>query len=124
MTSSSSAIEPAKARHVRVSDIALIVELGDGRSVSVPISWYPRLAEARPSERRKWELVGPGIGIHWPDLDEDISVEGLLLGRPSGESAASLQRWRASRRQSADKRLQPTARVSSAARSKERARRA
>src|SRR6185295_1059619 len=98
MTTSSLATETAAAKHVKVTEHALIVELRDGRSVSVPIDWYPRLAEGRPSERRRWELIGPGIGIHWPDLDEDISVEALLLGLASNESSASLQRWRASRR--------------------------
>jgi hypothetical protein len=76
MTTSSLATETAAAKHVKVTDRALVVELRDGRSVSVPIEWYPRLAEGRPHERRHWELIGPGIGIHWPDLDEDISVEG------------------------------------------------
>jgi hypothetical protein len=123
MTSSSPTAETVAAKRVRVTEAALVVDLQDGRRVSVPLKWYPRLAEGRPSERRKWQLVGPGIGIHWPDLDEDISVEGLLLGRPSGESAASLQRWRASRRRPANKRLQPTSRASSSGRSKVRARR-
>lgn len=107
MTISSPVTETAAAKRVRITDEVLIVELRDGRSVSVPLKWYPRLAEGRPGERRKWELIGPGIGIHWPELDEDISVEGLLLGLPSGESAASLQRWRASRRRPADKRREP-----------------
>ena len=108
MTTSSLATEAAAAKGVRVTDEALIVDLRDGRSVSVPLKWYPRLADGRPSERRKWKFIGPGIGIHWPELDEDISVEGLLLGRPSGESASSLQRWRASRRRPANKRMEPT----------------
>jgi len=107
MATSSPATEAAAAKHVKVTGHALVVELRDGRSVSVPIDWYPRLAEGRPSERRRWELIGPGIGIHWPDLDEDISVEGLLLGVPSGESAASLERWRATRRRPANKRMEP-----------------
>ena len=107
MTTSSLGTETAAAKHVKVTGHALIVELRDGRSVSVPIAWYPRLAEGRPSERRRWELIGPGIGIHWPDLDEDISVEGLLLGIASGESAASLERWRATRRRPANKRMEP-----------------
>jgi hypothetical protein len=111
MTSSSPAAETA-AKRVRVTDAALVVDLQDGRRVSVPLKWYPRLAEGRPSERRRWQLIGPGIGIHWPDLDEDISVEALLLGLPSNESPASLQRWRASRRRPANKRLQPAARPS------------
>ena len=108
MTTSSLATETAAAKRVRVTEHALVVELRDGRSVSVPIEWYPRLAEGRPSERRRWELIGPGIGIHWPDLDEDISVEGLLRGLASNESAASLQRWRASRRRPANPRMEPT----------------
>ncbi|MFZ1395495.1 MAG: DUF2442 domain-containing protein [Candidatus Promineifilaceae bacterium] len=75
----------------------LTVELADGRSLSVPIAWYPRLLHGSQQEREKWELIGAGEGIHWPDLDEDISVEGLILGRPSGESQRSLQRWLDSR---------------------------
>src|ERR1700730_7250767 len=86
--------ETATAKNVRVTDRALIVELRDGRVVSVPMAWYPRLAEGSARERRRWELLGPGIGIHSPDLDEDISVDGLLQGLPSGESAASLKQWR------------------------------
>jgi Protein of unknown function (DUF2442) len=108
MSTSSLATETAAAKRVRVTAHALIVELRDGRSVSVPIEWYPRLAEGRPSERRRWKLIGPGIGIHWPDLDEDISVEGLLLGLASNESPASLQRWRAARRRPATSRTEPT----------------
>lgn len=96
------------AKAVKVTADALIVELRDGRIVSVPISWYPRLAHGTASERRRWELIGPGIGIHWPALDEDISVEALLLGLASNESATSLRRWRASRRRSANKRMEPT----------------
>ena len=99
----STAIEAAIAKTVKVTADALIVELRDGRTVSVPINWYPRLALGTTRERRRWELIGPGIGIHWPALDEDISVEALLLGLASNESAASLRRWRASRRRPADK---------------------
>lgn len=98
----------AAAKTVRVTSEALVVELRDGRLVFVPLSWYPRLAEGTVAERRRWELIGPGIGIHWPDLDEDISVEGLLRGVPSGESEASLARWRAARKKPASRRLQPT----------------
>jgi len=86
----------------------LIVELHDGRTISVPVEWYPRLAHGSAHERQQWELIGPGIGIHWPALDEDISVEGLLQGLPSGESAASFKRWLAARRRPANPRLQPT----------------
>jgi hypothetical protein len=85
------------ATGVRISDDALSVELSDGRSVSVPLAWYPRLLHGRPDEREKWRLIGFGKGIHWDDLDEDISVENLLAGRPSGESQLSLKRWLRSR---------------------------
>lgn len=81
------------ARTVRVTDEHLTVELDDGRTLSVPLRWYPRLSHGRPEERRNWQLIGRGEGIHWPDLDEDISIEGLLAGRRSGESERSLQRW-------------------------------
>ena len=106
------ALAAATARSVRVSSDALTVELRDGRRVSVPLAWYPRLAHGRPAERRRWELIGDGSGIHWPELDEDIAVEALLLGKRSGESAESLRRWRAARQRPANKRLQPTARAS------------
>ncbi len=108
MSTSSVVTEPAMAKHVRVTARALIVDLQDGRTVSVPIQWYPRLAHGSPRERQEWELIGPGLGIHWPALDEDISVEGLLHGLPSGESEESFRRWLNSRRQPANKRLQPT----------------
>ena len=78
---------------VEVTDDTLTIELSDGRSISAPLAWYPRLLHGRPEERRKWRLVGKGQGIHWDDLDEDISVENLLLGRRSGESQKSLKRW-------------------------------
>jgi len=108
MSTSSLATEIPTAKNVKVTADTLIVELRDGRSVSVPVSWYPRLAGGTPTERRQWELIGPGIGIHWPALDEDISVEALLLGMASNESAASLQRWRTARRRPANKRMEPT----------------
>ena len=82
-----------EAEDVEVTDDTLTAELADGRSISVPLAWYPRLAHATPHERRSWRLIGGGEGVHWPDLDEDISVEGLLAGRPSGESQRSLKRW-------------------------------
>lgn len=108
MNTSISAAETATAKTVKVAADALIVELRDGRTVSVPLTWYPRLAQASASERHRWQLIGPGIGIHWPALDEDISVEALLLGLASNESAASLRRWRASRRRPANRRMEPT----------------
>jgi hypothetical protein len=81
------------AVEVEIGDDELTVALSDARTISVPLAWYPRLLHGRPEERRKWRLVGRGEGIHWDDLDEDISVEGLLAGRHSGESQTSLQGW-------------------------------
>lgn len=106
MNTSIPATDTATAKTVKVTDDALIVELRDGRTVSVPITWYPRLAQGTATERGRWELIGPGIGIHWPALDEDISVEALLLGLASNESPGSLRRWRATRRP-ANKRMEP-----------------
>lgn len=81
------------ASNIAVSDEVITVELADGRTLSVPLAWYPRLWHATAAERGRWRLIGAGEGIHWPDLDEDIGVESLLLGRRSGESQASLKRW-------------------------------
>ena len=85
---STSTIEPQEARALQVSvtDDELEVDLADGRTVVVPLAWYPRLVHGTRQERNRWRLIGRGVGIHWPDLDEDISVEGLLAGRPSSES--------------------------------------
>ena len=85
------------AERVVVTDHALTVELGDGRRISAPIEWYPRLAHATQQERNNWRLIGGGRGIHWGDLDEDISIESLLAGRRSTESRTSFQRWLAGR---------------------------
>lgn len=90
-------MEVPDAVRVEVSDNAVTVELSDARTITVPLSWYPRLLHARPEERRNWRLVGRGEGVHWDDLDEDVSVEGLLAGRRSGESQPSFQRWLESR---------------------------
>jgi hypothetical protein len=97
MTSSAAEQRSAAAKSVRVTTTELKVELVDGRSVAAPIGWYPRLAHGTPAERSDWRLVGRGEGIHWPALDEDIAVEDLLFGRPSGESQRSLARWLAGR---------------------------
>ena len=88
------------AHAVRVSTDALLVELVDGRSIAVPLEWYPRLASGTMAERNHWRLIGRGEGIHWPDLDEDISVGSLLSGSRSGESQRSFRRWLESRRSS------------------------
>jgi len=79
--------------HVEVDDAELMVWLEDGRRVSVPIDWYPRLAQAEPVKRANFQISGAGYGIHWPDLDEDIGIDGLLLGKPSTELPASFVRW-------------------------------
>lgn len=100
MNSSGTRTHEASARDVRVTDEALIVELVDGRTVSVPVSWYPRLQHGSSEERSHWRLIGEGEGIHWPDLDEDISVEDLLAGRRSGEAEESLRRWARAREKS------------------------
>ena len=83
----------AAAQRITVTEDALVVELTDGRTISVPLVWYPRLVRGKPEERNNWRLIGHGEGIHWPDLDEDISVENLILGKPSGESQRSLKQW-------------------------------
>lgn len=117
MTSSALEETPAPVQDVRVTSKVLEVVLRDGRTLSVPLEWYPRLAHGSPRERQRWRLIGGGIGIHWPDLDEDISISGLLAGLPSGESAKSLKRWLASRRRPPNKALQPASRARRKARS-------
>ncbi|WP_306534261.1 DUF2442 domain-containing protein [Geobacter sp.] len=82
---------------IHITEDTLSVDLSDGRSIAVPLGWYPRLELATPKERENWRLIGNGVGIHWRDIDEDISVEGLLAGRASGESQLSLKRWLQSR---------------------------
>ena len=93
MTSSTAEIRLSPATHVSVSDDTLTVDLSDGRTISVPLEWFPRLVHASTAERSNFRINGAGDGIHWPDLDEDVSVAGLLAGRPSGESQASLAKW-------------------------------
>ena len=81
------------ATRATVTDSTLVVELADGRSISVPLDWYPRLAHGGPEERGRWRLIGGGRGFHWPDLDEDISVEHVLMGKRSGETPHSFRQW-------------------------------
>jgi hypothetical protein len=87
-----------KIVNVIINDDTLSVDLEDGRTISVPIGWYPRLAYGTPAERAHFQISGAGYGIHWPELDEDIGVEGLLLGKKSTESPASFERWLQKRR--------------------------
>jgi hypothetical protein len=82
------------ATHVAVTGDTLTIDLSDGRTISAPLAWYPRLLDGTADERARWRLIGQGHGIHWPELDEDISVDNLLAGKPSGESQRSLAEWR------------------------------
>lgn len=86
-------IRDAYAQSVTVGTDGISVDLTDGRTITVPLAWCPRLAHGSAAERSNWRLIGHGEGIHWPDLDEDISIESLLAGRASGENADSLRRW-------------------------------
>jgi hypothetical protein len=97
MSSLSLKMQTVTALRVTTTEDSLAVDLSDGRSVSVPLMWYPRLLHGSPRERNNWRLIAGGEGIRWPDLDEDLSVDGIILGLASGESQASLKRWLASR---------------------------
>lgn len=97
MNSSTTRVPAVYAQGVAVTEDTLTVELSDGRSVSAPLAWYPRLVYATPEESADWRLIGRGAGVHWPALDEDISVENLLAGQASGESQRSLKSWLAQR---------------------------
>ncbi|MGC9349716.1 MAG: DUF2442 domain-containing protein [Anaerolineae bacterium] len=97
MSTSAIELRAAMAQNVTVLEDTLVVDLIDGRTVSVPLVWYPRLLHGRQDERENWRLIRKEEGIHWPDLDEDISLEHLLRGIPSQESQASLKRCLAQR---------------------------
>jgi hypothetical protein len=114
MRTSTAETRVPSAVRARILDEAVVIDLSDGRTVTAPLAWYPRLLHGRPRERRNWRLIGGGVGIHWPDLDEDLSVEGILAGRPSAESQTSFKKWLAGRGPLANKRMQP-ARASSRA---------
>ena len=86
-------IEVPYAQDVIVTSELLNIDLSDGRSISVPLTWFPRLVYANQKERKNWRIIGRGEGAHWEDIDEDISVEGLLAGKASGESNVSLKKW-------------------------------
>ncbi len=90
-------LEVPAVQGVVMTGDTMTVDLVDGRSISVPLAWYPRLVNATPQERNAWRIIGQGHGLHWEALDEDISVENLLMGNGSGESQKSFQQWLASR---------------------------
>jgi hypothetical protein len=97
MSSSVVEVREALATHVELSEDTLSVELADGRTIAAPLAWYPRLVHATLEERNSWRLIGGGRGIHWPAIDEDISVANLLAGQPSAESQSSFKKWLAAR---------------------------
>ena len=97
MSISTVELEIPAAESVTITDDTMSVELNDGRTISVPLAWFPRLLHATEQERTNWKLIGGGHGIHWEDIDEDISVENLLTGRRSGESQESFKKWLSSR---------------------------
>ncbi|MBI1786508.1 MAG: DUF2442 domain-containing protein [Acidobacteria bacterium] len=105
MNLSGTELSEAIAQSLRLRDDALAVHLADGRTITVPLAWFPRLAHGTPAERANWRLIGGGVGIHWPDLDEDISVASLLAGWRSGETQESLRRWLALRTPSLSDRI-------------------
>lgn len=90
-------IEIPSIENVLISEDTLSMDLSDGRTISVPTAWYPRLFYASQEERNNWRLIGKGAGVHWNDIDEDISAEGVLVGKPSGESQTSFNKWLKSR---------------------------
>jgi hypothetical protein len=109
MNTSMTEVAEPRAVHVRVTKDALVVDLDDGRTVLTPIAWYPRLQHATAQERNNCRLIGNSEGIHWPDLDEDIRIDGLLRGKVSGESQRSFKAWLEARGGArSNKRIQPT----------------
>ena len=93
MSTSTIETRVAAAMHVTVTDDSVTIDLADGRTISAPLAWYPRLLLGTSEERGNWRLIGGGEGIHWPDLDEDLSIENVLTGKPSAESQRSFKRW-------------------------------
>lgn len=98
MNSSGIDVQEPRTHTVRVREDAITVDLVDGRTLIVPLAWYPRLWHGTREEREHFEIFGDGAYIHWPDLDEDLTVEGLLAGRRSAETPHSLKKWLESRK--------------------------
>jgi hypothetical protein len=97
-------VQEPRGKSVKVSDEGLTVDLVDGRTIMVPLGWFPRLWHGTPQERNHFEIFGDGAHIHWPDLDEDLTVAGLLAGQRSGESPQSLRKWLHSRKTTSKRR--------------------
>jgi hypothetical protein len=97
MSISALEIREARAQGVQIQDDSLVVHLVDGRTIIIPLAWYPRLWYGRLDERQHFEILGDGAYVHWPDLDEDLSIDGIVAGHHSGECADSLKRWLSSR---------------------------
>lgn len=93
MTTLAIEIRPLYAINVAITEETLSVDLNDGRTILAPLAWYPRLLHGTQAERDNWRFIAGGEGIHWPALDEDISVESILLGKPSTEGQRSFQQW-------------------------------
>jgi hypothetical protein len=98
MSTLANEIRIALVQYVSVTEDSLVLDLDDGRTISVPLAWYPRLLHGTTEERNNWSLIGKGEGIHWHNLDEDVSVMGVLWGKSSGESQSSFKRWLETRR--------------------------
>jgi hypothetical protein len=96
-----------RATYVVVTKESMIVSLADGREIILPLGWYPRLTYGTPRERNEWRLVGDGSAIYWPDLDENLNVDGFLAGRRSEETSSSVRKWAAARMAARKKRLRP-----------------
>ena len=115
MSSSVVEVQEARARSVTVNPEALAIDLVDGRTIIAPLMWFPRLWHGTAQERSRFEIFGDGAYIHWPELDEDLTVAGVLAGRRSGESSESLEKWLTSRKakrrgraqRPSNKRIQP-----------------
>ena len=110
MTTSSSDMQTVRAVDVKITEDELSVSLEDGRTLAVPLAWFPRLLHGTKRERSRWRLIGRGVGIHWPELDEDLSTDGLIAGRRSNESQESLKRWLEARVSTWPNKLQPKSR--------------
>jgi Protein of unknown function (DUF2442) len=100
MSISDAELREASAQEVSMNEDSLAVDLTDGRTITVPLAWFPRLENGTSEECANWRFIGNGDGIHWPDLDEDVSVASLLAGRRSGEGQASLRNWLKKRKSS------------------------